>query len=72
MTQRIEVLDKGFVELIDSLGSDLTVVNSARVVPDENRAGLERRDGQLHQLELLGSAKLTQPYCFHRLSPALV
>tara|TARA_B100001179_G_scaffold138708_1_gene100003 strand:- start:2764 stop:3468 length:705 start_codon:yes stop_codon:yes gene_type:complete len=27
----IEVLDKGFVEVIDSLGSDLTVVNSARV-----------------------------------------
>ena len=26
-----EVLDKGFVEVIDSLGSDLTVVNSARV-----------------------------------------
>ena len=26
-----EVLDKGFVEVIDSLGDDLTVVNSARV-----------------------------------------
>ncbi len=26
-----EVLDKGFVEVIDYLGSDLTVVNSARV-----------------------------------------
>ena len=26
-----KVLDKGFVEVIDSLGSDLTVVNSARV-----------------------------------------
>ena len=26
-----QVLDKGFVEVIDSLGSDLTVVNSARV-----------------------------------------
>ena len=25
------VLDKGFVEVIDSLGNDLTVVNSARV-----------------------------------------
>ena len=28
---RQEVLDKGFVEVIDSLGTDLTVVNSARV-----------------------------------------
>ena len=26
-----EVLDKGFVELVDTLGNDLTVVNSARV-----------------------------------------
>ena len=25
------VLDKGFIEVVDSLGSDLTVVNSARV-----------------------------------------
>ena len=28
---RIDVLDKGFIEVIDSLGNDLTVVNSARV-----------------------------------------
>ena len=28
---KIDVLDKGFVEVVDSLGSDLTVVNSARV-----------------------------------------
>ena len=26
-----DVLDKGFIEVVDSLGSDLTVVNSARV-----------------------------------------
>ena len=26
-----KVLDKGFIEVIDSLGNDLTVVNSARV-----------------------------------------
>ena len=26
-----QVLDKGFIEVVDSLGSDLTVVNSARV-----------------------------------------
>ncbi len=30
-TLKKEVLDKGFVEVIDKLGSDLTVVNSARV-----------------------------------------
>jgi thymidylate synthase (FAD) len=28
---KINVLDKGFIEVVDSLGSDLTVVNSARV-----------------------------------------
>ena len=28
---KIEVLDKGFIEVVDSLGNDLTVVNSARV-----------------------------------------
>ena len=28
---KIEVLDKGFIEVMDSLGNDLTVVNSARV-----------------------------------------
>jgi len=29
--KKIQVLDKGFVELIDFMGSDLTVVNAARV-----------------------------------------
>ena len=28
---KTKVLDKGFIEVIDSLGDDLTVVNSARV-----------------------------------------
>ena len=28
---KIDVLDKGFIEVVDSLGNDLTVVNSARV-----------------------------------------
>lgn len=30
MTQTLKVLDKGYVTLIDSMGSDLSVVNSAR------------------------------------------
>jgi thymidylate synthase (FAD) len=29
--QKVQVLDKGFVELIDTFGDDLTVVNAARV-----------------------------------------
>ena len=28
---KINVLDKGFIELVDVLGSDLTIVNAARV-----------------------------------------
>ena len=31
MNTKHEVLDKGFVEIIDALGVDLTVANSARV-----------------------------------------
>lgn len=47
MTQRIDVLDKGFVELIDSLGSDLTVVNSARVSFGKRIDTLTERDEKL-------------------------
>ena len=28
---KLEVLDKGYVELVDHMGSDLTVANAARV-----------------------------------------
>jgi len=31
MNEKIEVLDKGFVEVLGFLGTDLTVANSARV-----------------------------------------
>ena len=31
MIEKIEVLDKGFVEVLGFLGTDLTVANSARV-----------------------------------------
>ena len=30
---KIDVLDKGYIELVDTLGDDLTPVNAARVVP---------------------------------------
>ena len=35
MTKKIEVLDKGYVDLVDHMGSDLTVVNAARVSFDK-------------------------------------
>ena len=31
METKHKVLDKGFIEILDSLGNDLTVANSARV-----------------------------------------
>lgn len=39
-----EVLDKGFVELIDYIGSDLTVVNSARVSFGKQKRTFDERD----------------------------
>jgi thymidylate synthase (FAD) len=41
------VLDHGFVELIDSLGSDLTVVNSARVSFGKRKTELDEGDEKL-------------------------
>jgi thymidylate synthase (FAD) len=38
------VLDKGFIEVIDKLGSDLTVVNSARVSFGKRKKTFENKD----------------------------
>lgn len=45
--QTISVLDHGFVTLIDSLGSDLTVVNSARVSFGKRKTQLDAGDEKL-------------------------
>ena len=42
-----QVLDKGFVEVIDSLGSDLTVVNSARVSFGKRKEVYDKSDRAL-------------------------
>ena len=42
-----QVLDKGFIEVVDSLGNDLTVVNSARVSFGVEKHELEPRDIKL-------------------------
>jgi len=47
MPTRLEVLNRGFVECIDSLGSDLTVVNSARVSFGKRKNKLEASDEKL-------------------------
>jgi thymidylate synthase (FAD) len=43
----IHVLDHGFVELVDSMGSDLTVVNSARVSFGKRKTELSAADDKL-------------------------
>ena len=42
-----QVLDKGFIEVIDSLGSDLTVVNSARVSFGKRKTKFDKSDARL-------------------------
>lgn len=42
-----EVLDKGFIEVIDKLGSDLTVVNSARVSFGKRKEVFDNSDRKL-------------------------
>jgi thymidylate synthase (FAD) len=45
--KKISVLDHGFVELIDTLGSDLTVVNSARVSFGKRKTEMSEGDVKL-------------------------
>lgn len=44
---KINVLDKGYVRLVDVLGSDLSIVNAARVSYDKESAEFELRDEKL-------------------------
>ena len=44
---KIDVLDKGFVEVVDSLGSDLTVVNSVRVSFGKRKKKWDKSDEKL-------------------------
>ena len=39
-----KVLDKGFVEVVDTLGNDLTVVNSARVSFGKRKKYFDKND----------------------------
>jgi len=44
---KIDVLDKGYVRLVDTLGDDLRVVNAARVSYDKASTKFEDRDAKL-------------------------
>lgn len=47
MNNKINVLDKGYVRLVDVLGNDLSVVNAARVSYDKESSEFEARDEKL-------------------------
>lgn len=47
MLKTVQVLDHGFVELIDTFGNDLTVVNAARVSFNKESTELTERDSKL-------------------------
>lgn len=46
---KIDVLDEGYVRLVDTLGTDLSVVNAARVSYDKESGDFEARDSKLIQ-----------------------
>jgi thymidylate synthase (FAD) len=47
MSNQINVLDEGYVRLVDTLGNDLSVVNAARVSYDKESYEFEPRDEKL-------------------------
>ncbi len=44
---KINVLDKGYVRLVDSMGTELSIVNAARVSYDKESNELSQRDEKL-------------------------
>lgn len=58
---RIDVLDKGFVELEDCLGNDLSVVNAARISYGRHSAELNEADKKL--IHFLIKEHHTKPFC---------
>ena len=44
---KLDVLDEGYVRLVDTLGDDLSVVNAARVSYDKESGDFEARDAKL-------------------------
>lgn len=57
---KTDVLDKGFIEVIDKLGSDLTVVNSARVSFGKRKDRFEDSDRKL--IRFLAKNKHWSPF----------
>lgn len=60
MTNKINVLDKGYVRLVDTLGNDLSVVNAARVSYDKESEEFTSKDSKL--IEFLVREGHTSPF----------
>ncbi len=58
--QSLNVLDKGFVRLVDSMGDDLSVVNAARVSFGKQKEEFDKRDERL--VKYLWQHKHTSPF----------
>ena len=72
---KTQVLDKGFIEVVDSLGSDLTVVNSARVSFGKRKEKFDDSDRRL--VKYLAKYKHYSPFRhlqvqFHLKAPEFV
>ena len=59
-TTRIDVLDKGYVRLVDTMGNDLTVANAAKVSFDKEATEVTDREKKL--LDFLWREGHTSPY----------
>lgn len=57
---KVSILDHGYVRLVDSLGSDLTIVNSARVSYDKEVNEMSQKD--INLIHYLGSHGHTSPF----------
>jgi thymidylate synthase (FAD) len=57
---KIDVLDKGYVRLVDTLGSDLSIVNAARVSYDKESSELSEKDHKL--IDFLWRENHTSPF----------
>ena len=71
----MQVLDKGFVELIDHMGNDLSCVNGARISVGKRKESFDDRDAQL--IDYLAEHDHTSPFriphlVFHIKAPIFV
>jgi thymidylate synthase (FAD) len=60
MDQKINVLNKGYVRLVDTLGNDLSIANAARVSYDKQSTEMSERDAKL--IKFLWDEKHTSPF----------